>query len=105
LSYFPYLVARGRGELAATWFSGAGDQLRWQVCEIQVDDHDAGLHVGLSAPLTADTWKRSANTRDTGGEYVPVQFLNDGDLAVVTPIQNKAGNRWGFAFWRFRGTR
>jgi hypothetical protein len=105
LSYFPYLVARGRGELAATWFSGAGDQLRWQVCEIQVDDHDAGLHVALSAPLTADTWKRSANTRDTGGEYVPVQFLNDGDLAVVTPIQNKAGNRWGFAFWRFRGTR
>jgi len=36
LVYFPYLVARGRGELAATWFSGAGDELRWQVCEMQV---------------------------------------------------------------------
>lgn len=30
LPYYPYLVARGAGELAAAWFSGAGASLHWQ---------------------------------------------------------------------------
>ena len=41
LSYYPYLVARGPGELAATWFTGTGDSLVWQLCKIRVGDHSA----------------------------------------------------------------
>lgn len=38
LCYYPYLTARGPGELAATLFSGAGEALRWQVSRIKAGD-------------------------------------------------------------------
>ena len=37
----------------------------------------------------------------TGGEYVPVAFLRDGSLGVVTPIQNQRDKRVGFTWWKF----
>ncbi|HEX4266890.1 MAG TPA: hypothetical protein VHY36_03315 [Steroidobacteraceae bacterium] len=40
--------------------------------------------------------------RDTAGEYLSVLFLRNGDLAVVSPIQNPETKRSGFSFWRFR---
>jgi hypothetical protein len=40
--------------------------------------------------------------RDTAGEYLSVLYLRDGDLAVVSPIQNPETKRSGFSFWRFR---
>src|SRR6266536_262122 len=37
-SYYPYLVARGHGDLAATWFSGVGDDIEWHAARLQVRD-------------------------------------------------------------------
>jgi hypothetical protein len=38
---------------------------------------------------------------DPAGEYLPVAFLRDGSLAVVTPIQNASEGRVGFVWWKF----
>ncbi len=109
LSYFPYLAAGREGQLAATWFSGAGDDLRWHVCEIRPRQTDSDLRVVLSAPLALDSWAPSELpssvplVRSTAGEYLPVSFLTNGDLMVASPIQDPRANRYGFTFWRFKG--
>ncbi len=103
LLFFPYLVARGSGELAATWFSTADDMsVRVAVIETGAAGSDAQPHVVLSEPLRFESWMESAGEwlRDTAGEYVPVAYLQDGDLAVVTPLQNARTNRFGFSWWR-----
>jgi hypothetical protein len=38
--------------------------------------------------------------RDTDGEYLAVTFLRNGDLVVVSPIENKRTKRFGFSLWR-----
>jgi hypothetical protein len=106
LSYYPYLVARGAGELAATWFSGAGTTLKWQVSKIQVGARGT-VEIIKSDQLQSDSWDtgflvNSSPVRSTAGEYLPVLFLRDGDFVVVSPIQNEQMNRYGFSFWRFK---
>ncbi len=97
--FFPYLSARGSGELAATWFSGTGDNLRASVALIRVDGDE--ISARLSEPFAIDSWSQRAEppTRDSGGEYIPVIFLANGQLAVVTPIQNLKGGRKGFSWF------
>lgn len=108
LSYYPYLTARGSGELAAAWYTGAGADLRWETCRIQVGDRNP--ITTCSIPLKTEAWTKGdpskdyAPVRTTAGEYLPVLFLHDDDLAVVTPIQNSTAKRFGFSFWRFRGS-
>jgi hypothetical protein len=107
LSYYPFLVARGPGELAATWFSGAGSSLRWHVCEIELGTDISHPRVFQSAALQFESWFASeepdhALVRTTAGEYVTTIFLRDGTIAVVTPIQNAKEKRLGFTFWRFK---
>ena len=101
--FYPYLVARGSGELAATWFSSAdGKSVRVAVIETGEVGSDAQPFVVLSAPLRFESWMESDGEwiRDTAGEYVPVAYLKDGDLAVVTPLQDVLENRFGFTWWR-----
>lgn len=101
--YFPYLVARGRGELAASWFSGRGEKIRVHVARILLNPQAVGEApvVSEAVPFQPEVWTRGkTQTRGTGGEYVPVSFLADGSLAVVTTIQNKREDRWGFSWWR-----
>ncbi len=103
--FFPYLVARGSGELAATWFSGSGDSLRVNVALIEVPGPaDVGSRITMAEPFPQDAWIVSGGrrVREPAGEYVPVAFLADGSLGVVTPIQNGAEGRGGFTFWRFQ---
>jgi hypothetical protein len=103
IAYFPYLVARGPGELAATWFSGGGETMAVQVAMFQVpDSEDSEPQVLLSKPFQPDIWQERADQkiRDPGGEYVPVAFLKDGGLAVATPVQDLHGGRFGFSYWR-----
>ena len=108
LPYYPYLTSGNSGELAAVWYLGSGANLRWEVCAIQVGTSDSAPQPSCSTPLTTDSWtegdssKGLAPERDTAGEYLPVLFLHDGDLAVVTPIQNWGTKRFGFAFWKFK---
>jgi len=103
LAYFPYLVARGPGELAATWFSGGGEATAVRVATFEVPDEEGFEPRVLLADLfQPDTWqeREDQRIRDPGGEYVPVMFLKDGGLAVATPVQDLHGNRFGFSYWR-----
>lgn len=108
--YFPYLAARGPGELAATWFSGRGETLQAHVARIDISRGDDSPRLTESQPFQPDTWEqgRSADDppfRDTAGEYLPVAFLRDGGLAVASPIQNGGAKRFGFSFWRVEARR
>jgi BNR/Asp-box repeat len=115
MAFYPYLIARGPGELAATWFSEDLDalrstpdsaDLRWHVALITVGDTDAPPRVTQSPPLPTDafrTWVVDGDTLsgpDTGGEYVALTFLREGGLGAVTPIQDLNAHRMGFTFWR-----
>jgi hypothetical protein len=103
LMFYPYVVARGNGELAASWFSGGGDSLRAQVAHIALRDTVPALAV--SPPIAAEVWgwsarKEDPTLRDTGGEYLALLFLRDGSLGLVAPIQDERQNRFGFSWWR-----
>ena len=102
-AYFPYLVARGARELAATWFSGSGDDLAAHLVRIEVPEAaDTPLDIERSEPFELDAWlevDQDAPARTPAGEYIPVLFLADGRLAVVTPIQDIVKDRWGFSWW------
>lgn len=105
VSYFPYLIARGHGELAATWSSGRGDSMLAHVATIHVGDGKALPQVIESQPFQTDIWSRQNPGdplhRDTAGEYIPVIFLRSGGLGVVTTIQNRREKRAGFKWWKF----
>jgi hypothetical protein len=104
LPFFPYLAARGDGELAATWHEGRGDSLRVQVAVV-TSRPDATPEVTFAAPFAVEAYTPSADGaapgRDTAGEYVPVGWLADGALGVATTVQDVAGGRVGFVWRRF----
>src|SRR6185503_2760715 len=105
INFFPYLIARGRGELAATWFSGVGKALTWRAVRLTVGDGDARPGVTVSDTLPIEAWTRFGSTADslyhhTAGEYIAMTFLRDGSLGVVSPIQHPTASRMGFTWWR-----
>ena len=105
--YFPYLVARGPGELAATWFSGPIADLQANVARLDVGAGDAAPRMRRAPQFRPESWERGKHEgsgpvpRDPGGEYLAVMFPDDGGLAVVSPIQDERANRFGFSWWRF----
>ena len=109
LAYFPHLAAGRQGQLAATWFSGAGDELRWHAPARSGPGKGGHLRFALSAPLAIDCWgpgelpSSVPFVRSTAGEYLPVSFVKNGDVIVASPIQDPRSNRYGFTFWRFKG--
>ena len=105
LRYFPYLVGRGKGELAATWFSGRRELLQAHIAHIDISGTKRTPRVFELPPFQPDTWRRGRSpgdppVRDTAGEYLAMAFLRDGSLAVVSPIQNAPSQRLGFSFRR-----
>jgi hypothetical protein len=103
IGYFPFLTARGEGELAATWFSGRDNTLQAHLARITVPESAAeDLEVRRSPPFQPDSWleRPGQRTRSAAGEYIPVVFLSNGDLGVVTPVQDLEGGRFGFSWWR-----
>jgi hypothetical protein len=106
VSYYPYLIAKGRGELVASWFSGRGDSLKANVARIDASDAIAPPKVTLSSPFQLDCWQAGARPEDpqvryTGGEYLATTFLKEGGLAVVSCILNPRERRFGFSWRRF----
>ncbi|HKC62440.1 MAG TPA: sialidase family protein [Pyrinomonadaceae bacterium] len=106
LAHFPYLIARGRGELAATWFTGSRETLQWHAAWINVGDGETYPRVMESVALRTDSWEPPDQpgepaVRDTAGEYLGITFLRDGGFAVVSPIQDMLSWRFGFSWWRF----
>ena len=103
--YFPYLIARGWGELIASWVAGEGDSLRAEVAGIEIKDGQAPVIAMAPAitPASFGTPRKPDDrpTLDAAGEYFATTFLRAGGVAVVTPIQDPAGGRFGFSFWRF----
>lgn len=107
--YYPYLIARGNGELAASWFTGVGDSLRANVARIQIAADTSAPQVALAPSFQIESFGMAAfgqsHTRNTGGEYLALVFLRDGTLGMVLPIQNEAARRTGFAWRRYRSER
>jgi hypothetical protein len=110
--FYPYMVAGGRGILAAVWFAGrmegyyhaGANELALRAGRFEFpSEGDASPRVFLSEPFLSQTWNRAATppARTVGGDYVPVVLLSDGSVGAVTPIQDAAADRWGFTFWRF----
>ncbi len=99
--YFPYLTARGRTELGATWITGTEDGLQWHAAIIDARDASPP-RVQESRPMYLDSRTGTPPRTDAGGEYLAARFLSDGTLGVVTAIQDKALGRLGFTLWRFR---
>ena len=105
LPYYPYLIARGDGELAATWYLGAGVSVKWMAALIRV----AGGHIAsfsASDPVSADAWIPSAQERfprirTSAGEYTGLAWGPNGSISVAAPIQDADGHRFGFAYYRF----
>jgi hypothetical protein len=106
VAYYPYLVARGAGELAATWFSGWTGTWEAHVARIDVDEGGAPPRVVESPPFKPDSWRQNPTwpedppTPDPAGEYLAAAFLQSGGLVVVSPIQDKRENRYGFSLWK-----
>jgi len=105
--YFPYLIARGRGELAATWFAGWTGTWHARVARFNVGDGEAPPRMVESAPFQPDScerpnpqWPNDPLLPDTAGEYLALTFLRKGGLAVVSPVQNPREKRFGFSFWK-----
>jgi len=106
VAYYPYLVARGPGELAATWFSGWTGTWQAHAARIDVSADGAPPRMVESPSFRPDSWRQNQTwpedpqTPDPAGEYLAVSFLRAGGLAVVSPIQNKRDKRYGFSLWR-----
>jgi Tol biopolymer transport system component len=109
-AFFPYLVARGPGELAATWFSARQEVFQAHAARIDVAEGLAPPRVVESQPFEPDCWQESRSPDDlpvryAGGEYLAVSFLHKGGLAVVSPVQNWRENRFGFSLWKLEERR
>jgi hypothetical protein len=106
IAYYPYLVARGRGELAATWFSGDGEATLSHIAKIDASGSAAPKLVE-GPSFHPETWRPGAKPEDSpirdahaGGEYMPITFLKAGGFAVVSSIIDLKAQRFGFTWWR-----
>jgi len=100
--YFPYLVARGDGELAATWRSGKQSASVLHLARIQVGHGAARPRVVRARPIPM---LRTPRGLDAQGEYLAVTFLRDGAIGLAIPTAALTRDGWwargGFAWWRF----
>ncbi|MBK6487164.1 MAG: exo-alpha-sialidase [Gemmatimonadetes bacterium] len=105
VTYFPYLIARGDGQLAATWFTGMGDSLTASVAWIE-SAGDSAPRVARASVFRPEAFEGgfppdTATVRSAAGEYLGMSFLQDGSLGVAVPIQHPAAKRLGFGFRRY----
>jgi hypothetical protein len=103
--HYPYLIARGNGELAATWYTGTDSDLRAHVAHIMAAGDSQ--RVVMSEPFLVDAWKRqqpgdTTHHRDTAGEYFQLVFLRSGELGAVTTVRDIPAKRTGFTWWKFK---
>jgi hypothetical protein len=102
--YYPYLIARGKGVLAASWITGKGAAMRANLARVEVGP-DATPNVALAPPFEFESFMLAGfgdpTAHDAAGEYLPVVFLPDGSIGMATPIQNAPANRLGFQWRRY----
>ena len=105
VTYFPYLIARGDGQLASSWITGTGDELVASVAYIETAG-DGAPRVARAPAFQPEAFQAgmppdTATSRSAAGEYLGMSFLADGSLGVAVPIQHAAAKRAGFAFRRY----
>ena len=105
VTYYPYLIARGDGQLAASWFTGTGDATVASVALLDVAG-DAAPRVLRAPSFAPEAFQPgvppdAAGRRSSAGEYLGLAFLRDGSLGVAVPIQHPAAQRLGVAFRRY----
>lgn len=105
IAYYPYLIAKGDGELAATWYLGSGIGVKWKAALIRVVRGRIAL-LSMSKPVNADAWVPSSSetfprVRSAAGEYTGLAWGSNGSISVATPIQDGDGHRFGFSYYRF----
>lgn len=90
-AHYPYLIARGDGEIAAAWFSGAEGELSVELAYGRFVDGEACAY----AVARADSFVQPAfaGPEDaigfvSAGEYLPLLFLSDDELAIVAVMQD-----------------
>lgn len=66
VSYFPYLIARGRGELVATWSSGKDETLQAHLAAINLEERNAPPQIIESPAFQTDTWSRVSKDQPEG---------------------------------------
>jgi hypothetical protein len=103
--HYPYLTAGRNGDLAATWWTGTDSDLRAHVARITIQNERT--RIAISPPLLIPAWKRqqagdTARHRDSAGEYFAAMVLKNGDVGVVTSVQDIPAKRTGFTWWRLR---
>lgn len=87
-SYYPLLSVSPSGLVAASWFTGLGDDLEGQIAVVAPDTADGTVEHWTGLAVDAWVGSRSERRREPAGEYFPVKFLADGDLGAVLPIQD-----------------
>lgn len=98
-TYFPYMVASEQG-LLCTWLSGFSENIRHHAAVVNVEEDR--IKVQSIDPQKLDIWSRFAMgeyERYTGGEYFPIIPLSNGNIGMVTTIQNSKAGRLGFSWW------
>ena len=88
--YYPYIAVNRIGELAITWHSGQPENMKINVAYLVVDSsNEELLHID-SLELPYDILGPWGENREMIsyplGEYQPIIFKGDDELAVVTPI-------------------
>ncbi|MGD1839970.1 MAG: sialidase family protein [Thermonemataceae bacterium] len=103
LVFFPYLNSSPTGRIACTWFSGHNERLVLYAAEILLTNPTPTIV--KTEPLQLSLWSKwEENTRWTGGEYIAIKFLQNGNLAMVTPIYNPNTQRYGFTWWELESS-
>jgi hypothetical protein len=105
MAFFPIMVSSQTGELAATWFvQDAGSLCHRLVLMRPVDQDHSAVEVVRAELFSSLAWEETRDNHNPtpAGEYFPVVFLPNHDVAVVTTIQDIHDDRWGFSWWRFR---
>lgn len=95
---FPFLSSRNDSVLVGTWILQTGSTLNARVAYFFTR---AGAAPTVSWTALPPIESARDGKPDPAGEYFAVKLLRDGSIGMVTPIQNAAANRLGFAWWRF----
>ncbi|HAA15176.1 MAG TPA: hypothetical protein DCE41_27160 [Cytophagales bacterium] len=105
LAYYQWMIGGAEGELGVSWFTGVNETLKVHAGLIELKEDETGELVPLLTEVTP--FDIRAETRpdvdgniykETAGEYIPLIFLENGEMGAVTPIQERDPQVFGFVW-------
>jgi len=97
--YYPYMKI-DEDNILCSWVSGFNKNIKHHAAILKLDNKELTVH--RIEPQKLDIWSRFAvgdYQRSTGGEYFPIIQLSNGNIGMVTTIQNQRADRFGFTWW------